>query len=278
MGTPMALNLSRRFPITVWNRSASKYPPLVRAGARIGTTPADVAKNSDVIFTMLFDASAINDILPSLLQSSLAGKTLVNSSSVPEDFSHYLSKTITSAGGQFVEMPVSGSKQPAEQGRLVAMLSGSPPAVEAIRPVVENTICSAAIYCGPIGCALRAKYAVNLYIITVAVGLAEAMNLARAQGLDVAVLGAVINAGPASSAYTESKIAKIVTGDWMPQATARDCWNSSKLICEAAETAEAGAPLIRACREMFAMAVDEGGWGDEDLIAVVKTMSHFSAN
>ncbi|KAI1117346.1 hypothetical protein F5Y14DRAFT_404111 [Nemania sp. NC0429] len=273
MGTPMALNLSRHFPITVWNRSSSRYPPLIAAGAKVGGAPSEVARNSDVIFTMLFDGAAIDDVLKDL-KPSLAGKTLVNTSSVSEEFSHHLADEVRQAGGQFVEMPVSGSKAPAEQGQLVGMLAGDADVVERIRHVMKP-ITNAAIYCGPIGHGLRTKYAVNLYMITLTVGLAESMNLAKAQGLDLAVLGQVLNAGPMASAYARGKMAKITSQEWSPQAATKDCYNSSKLICAAVEASAARSPLIQACRSLYAEAT-AAGLGDEDMIAVIKTLSHFS--
>ncbi|KAL5051863.1 hypothetical protein BDW71DRAFT_169666 [Aspergillus fruticulosus] len=54
----MALNLSRRFPLPVWNRTASKYFPLSQAGARVAETPRDLAENADIIFTMPLDKTA----------------------------------------------------------------------------------------------------------------------------------------------------------------------------------------------------------------------------
>ncbi|KAI0434646.1 hypothetical protein F5Y09DRAFT_214252 [Xylaria sp. FL1042] len=272
MGTPMALNLSRHFPITVWNRSSSKYPPLVEAGAKVGVTPVQVAEDSDVIFTMLFDAAAIDEVLKDL-RKSLKGKTVVNTSSVPEEFSHYLAKEVSQEGGQFVEMPVSGSKVPAEQGRLVGMFGGDANVVEKIQHIMKPITC-AAIYCGPIGYGLKTKYAVNLYMTAISVGLAESMNLAKAQGLDPTVLGEVINAGPADSAYARNKIMKITTGDWSPQAATKDCYNSSKLICTAVEASAARSPLIELCRSMYAEAT-ESGFGEEDMISVIKILSHF---
>ncbi|KAI1754439.1 hypothetical protein F4782DRAFT_31227 [Xylaria castorea] len=273
MGMPMALNLSRYFSVTVWNRSSSKYGPLIEAGAKVGSTPSQVAQDSDIIFTMLFDAAAIKDVLKDL-KTSLAGKTVVNTSSVPEEFSHYLAKEVSRAGGRFVEMPVSGSKLPAEQGQLVGMLGGDAQVVEEIRPVLKPITC-AAVHCGPIGYGLRTKYAVNLYVIALAVGLAESMNLAAAQGIDIAVLGAVLNAGPAASAYSRNKITKITTQDWSSQASIKDCYNSSKLICEAAEVSGARSPLIQACRSMYKEATD-AGYGEEDMIAVIKALSRSS--
>ncbi|KAI0540942.1 hypothetical protein GGR58DRAFT_70662 [Xylaria digitata] len=270
MGSPMALNLSRHFPITVWNRSPSKYTPLVEAGAKVGATPSHVAEESDVVFVMLFDAAAIDNVLGDL-KKSLVGKTLVNTSSVPEEYSHYLAKEVGEAGGQFVEMPVSGSKVPAEQGKLVGLLGGDSQVVEKIRHIMKP-ITSAAVYCGPIGYGLRTKYAVNLYMTALSVGIAESMNLARAQGIDLAVMGEVIDAGPAASFFAHNKIAKIISQDWSPQAATRDCYNSAKLICAAAEASATRAPLIELCRSMYAETT-ESGYGDEDLISVIKILS-----
>ncbi|KAJ2966009.1 hypothetical protein NUW58_g10774 [Xylaria curta] len=105
-----------------------------------------------------------------------------------------------------------------------------------------------------------------------AVGLAESMNLAAAQGIDLAVLGEVLNAGPAASAYSRSKIAKILTQDWSPQATTKDCYNSSKLICSAVEASGARSPLIQTCRSMYAEAT-EAGYGEEDMISIIKLLA-----
>jgi 3-hydroxyisobutyrate dehydrogenase-like beta-hydroxyacid dehydrogenase len=277
MGAPMALNLSRRFPLTIWNRSPSKYPLLTQAGARVGATPSEVARQSDVVFTMLFDAAAIDAVLDSGdFRTSLGGKTLVNMSSVPEAFSHHLDREVRRAGGRFVEMPVSGSKGPAEQGQLVGMLGGDAHVAEEMRHVVEP-MTRAAVYCGPVGYGLRTKYAANLYLTTLTVGLAESMSLARAQGLDLAVLGEVLNAGPMASAYSRGKITKIIEQDWSPQAAAKDCYNSSKLICAAAEAAAVRSPLIQACRSMYAEAT-EAGLGEEDMIAVMKLLSRPQPN
>ncbi|KAI1145703.1 hypothetical protein F4825DRAFT_443213 [Nemania diffusa] len=187
---------------------------------------------------MLFDATAISDVLVDL-KIPLAGKTQVNASSVSEEFSHYLAKEVSQVGGRFVEMPVSGSKLPAEKGQLVAMLAGDADVAEEIRPVTKP-IASAAVYCGPIGYGLRTKYAANLYLITLTVGLAESMNLARAQGLDLAILEEVLSVGPMASVYARNKMAKAISGDWSPQAAIKDCHNSSKLIC-----AEADASTVR---------------------------------
>ncbi|KAH6684971.1 hypothetical protein F5X68DRAFT_210438 [Plectosphaerella plurivora] len=270
MGTPMALNLARRFPLTVWNRSESKYPALIKAGAVVANSPAAVVENSDFIFTMLFDGSSLKSILSDDFRRSLRGKTLINTSSVTVGDSESLFRTVTEAGGSFIEMPVSGSRMPAEQGRLVGMMAGDEAACESIRPIVEP-LTTSAIYCGPIGSGLRMKYAVNNYLITMTAGLAESMNLAKAQGLDVKDFGEVIDAGPMASAYSRLKIDKMQREDWSAQASIDDCHNSTRLICAATAQAGTKGPLISLCEHLYGTAKDEG-FGGEDMVAVIKVL------
>ncbi|PTB48697.1 hypothetical protein M431DRAFT_513486 [Trichoderma harzianum CBS 226.95] len=271
MGTPMALNLCRRFPTTVWNRTASKCAALVQAGAGLGQTPAKVVEQSDVIFTMMFDGPAIRSVIDDDFRKALRGKTLVNTSSVSVEFSQSLAKEVQEAGGNFIEMPVSGSKVPAETGNLVGMMAGDQAECERIRPFVEP-ITSAAVYCGPIGAGLKTKYAVNIFLITVTAGLAESMNLARAQGLNLEAFSSVLDAGPLASAYSKIKLAKMAKQDWSAQAAVKDCYNSTELIWTAAKAAEAKTPLIQVCNSLYKQAIDSG-LEDEDMIAVYKVLS-----
>ncbi|PNP49832.1 hypothetical protein THARTR1_09362 [Trichoderma harzianum] len=271
MGTPMALNLCRRFPTTVWNRTASKCAALVQAGARLSQTPAKVVEQSDVIFTMMFDGPAIRSVIDDDFRKALRGKTLVNTSSVSVEFSQSLAKEVQEAGGKFIEMPVSGSKVPAETGNLVGMMAGDQAECERIRPFVEP-ITSAAVYCGPIGAGLKTKYAVNIFLITVTAGLAESMNLARAQGLNLEAFSSALDAGPLASAYSKIKLAKMAKLDWSAQAAVKDCYNSTELIRTAAKAAEAKTPLIQVCNSLYKQAIDSG-LEDEDMIAVYRVLS-----
>ena len=273
MGSPMALNLCRRFPVTVWNRSESKYKPLVEAGATVGKTPSHVVEQSDLVFTMLFDGPAIQSVIDtdSNFLKAIRNKTLINTSSVSVDFSHKLARQVHEAGGNFIEMPVSGSAVPAAQGQLIGMMAGDQIIAEKIKAVVEP-ITKTTIYCGPIGSGLKAKYAVNLFLITTTAGLAESMNLARAQGLDLEAFGQVLDNCPLASAYSTMKIPKILKEDWSPQAAIKDCYNSTELIKSAGKEAQAQTPLLQACNTLYRNAKD-GGLGEDDMIAVYKVIA-----
>lgn len=273
MGTPMALNLCRKFPVMVWNRSDSKYSALIEAGATVGQKPSHVVEQSDLIFTMLFDGPAIQSIIDTdtNFMKAIRGKTLINTSSVSAEFSRTLADQVHAAGGNFVEMPVSGSRIPAEQGQLVGMMAGDPDIAEKIRPVVEP-ITRAAVYCGPIGSGLKAKYAANHFLIAVTVGLAESMNLARAQGVDLAAFGKVLDNAPMASPYSKIKVDKILRDDWSPQAAVKDCFNSTELIKTAAQDAKVQTPLVQTLNSLMKEAYN-GGLAEDDMIAVYKLFS-----
>ncbi|CAH0047568.1 unnamed protein product [Clonostachys solani] len=272
MGTPMASRLARNNPLTVWNRSAlqSKYEPLKHLGVKVGHTPAHVINQSDVTFMMLFDGAAIKSILTDDFKESLRGKTLINTSSVTVECSQYLDRFVRDAGGEFLEMPVSGSKVPAEQGKLVGLMAGDPEVAERLKPLVEP-LTTVAVYCGPVGSGLKMKYALNLYLTTMNAGLAESMNLARAQGLNLEAFVTALDAGPMASPYSKIKTTKMLHQDWSPQASARDCYNSTQLIRSAVEEADTQSPLALLSASLYRKAI-ESGWGDEDMISIYKVL------
>lgn len=270
MGIPMALNMARRYSLTVWNRTPSKYTVLCQAGAKVADAPWQLVQDTDVIFAMLFNETAFNSVLDSKFKEALRGKTLVNTSSVSVDFSKYLADQVGQAGGQFVEMPVSGSKVPAEQGQLIGMIAGDRSVAEKIMPIVEP-ITKKAIYCGEIGMGLKTKYAVNLYLITMTAGLAESMALARAQNLDIEAFGQVLDAGPMASAYSKIKVAKMINQDWSAQAAIKDCYNITELIDSASNALDAQTPLIHLTGSLYKQAIDRG-FGEYDMIAVEKVL------
>ena len=272
MGTPMALNLARKYPLTVWNRTASKYPLVRQAGAEVAETPRALVDASDVVFTMLFNEAAFQSILGAEFMEGLRGKTIINTSSVSVSFSQDLADQVHQAGGHFIEMPVSGSKVPAEQGQLIGMIAGEPSVAERIRPLVEP-ITKNAVYCGEIGTGLKTKYAVNLYLITMTAGLAESMALARAQGLDIKAFGRVLDAGPMASAYSKLKVAKMIDQDWSAQAAIKDCYNLTQLIDSASDAVHAHSPLIHLSGLLYKQAI-ERGLGDHDMIAIEKVLGN----
>jgi 3-hydroxyisobutyrate dehydrogenase len=274
MGGPMALNLVRAgVQLTVWNRTPAKSAPLREAGVGVAADPGEVFARCGTVLLMLADEEAVDAVLArgtGEFAERVAGRTVVQAGTVRPAYSAGLDAEIRAAGGRYVEAPVSGSRVPAEQGRLVAMLAGEEAAVSEVRPMLRP-MCHEVFECGPAPGALLMKLAVNLFLITTVTGLTEAVHFADAHGLDRARLLAVLDAGPMASGVSRMKAPKLRDGDFSVQAAAADVLKNNRLIAEAAREAGAASPLLDACHALFEETVRLGHAG-ADMVAVLHAL------
>jgi 3-hydroxyisobutyrate dehydrogenase len=274
MGQPLALNLARAgTPLVVWNRTAGRVEPLRAAGAGLADSPAEVLARAGVTFLMLADEFAIDSVLgrgtPGFA-ARVEGRTVVHMGTTSPEYSHGLEADIRAAGGSYAEAPVSGSRLPAEAGRLVAMLAGDDDVVAAVRPLL-GPMCHETFVCGPVPNALTMKLAVNLYLITLVTGLGEAFHFAERQGLDRRLFLDVLDAGPMASGVSRMKAPKLLTRDFAVQAAARDVLQNNRLIAEAARKASLASPLLDVCHALYDETVTLGH-GGSDMVAVLRAI------
>lgn len=274
MGLPMALNMVRAgIPLVVWNRSPDRAELLAEAGASVADSPAHVFHDARVVFLMLANGTAIDEVLgrgTSAFAEMVADRTLVHMGTTDASYSERLSKDTTAAGGRYVEAPVSGSRRPAEAGQLVGMVAGPDAAVEAVLPLLAP-LCATTVRCGEVPGATRMKLAVNLFLITQVTGLAEAFHFAESNGLDLEVFRSVLDSGPMASDVSRLKLAKLVNRDFEVQASIADVHYNSRLVADAARRAGVSSPLLETCRELFAEA-ELQGHGHADMAAVLRAI------
>ncbi|MFJ9716971.1 NAD(P)-dependent oxidoreductase [Streptomyces sp. NPDC101213] len=274
MGQPMALHLARSAtPLLVWNRTPGRCEPLRAAGAEVAASPAEVFERAGTVFLMLADETALDTVLgrgtPDFAPR-VAGRTVVHMGTTAPEHSGGLRDDILAAGGRYVEAPVSGSRVPAERGELVAMLAGDDDAVADVRPLLAP-LCRKTFACGPVPGALLMKFSVNLFLITLVTGLAEAFHFADRHGLDRNLLRDVLDAGPMASAVSRGKAPKLLARDFTVQAAAADVLKNNRLIARAARTAGLASPLLDVCHSLYAETVEQGH-GDEDMVAVLRAL------
>ena len=272
MGQPMALNLARAgMRPLVWNRTRARAEPVAAAGGRVAATAADVLRDADVVFLMLADETATDAVLGrGSAPLRVAGKTVVHMGTTSPEWSRDLERDVRAAGGAYVEAPVSGSRLPAEAGELVAMLAGDPAAVETVRPLLAP-MCREAVACGPVPRGLLMKLAVNLYLITMVTGLAEAAHFAERHGLDLDRFVSILDAGPMASNVSRGKTAKLLAGDFSVQAACLDVLKNNRLVAEAARRGRIASPLLDVSHALFAETVALGH-GGEDMLAVLRAI------
>jgi len=274
MGQPMALNLARAgTPLVVWNRSPARAEPLREAGAQVADSPAQVLRRTRIAILMLAHGEAIDEALgrgTPAFADNVAGRTIVHMGTTSAAYSQGLADAVRAAGGRYVEAPVSDSRKPAEAGQLVAMLAGDADAVDAVRPLLKP-MCHETVVCGPVPQALLMKLSVNLFLITMVTGLAEAFHFADRHGLDTRKLVSVLEAGPMASAVSRVKAQKLLARDFEVQASIVDVLKNNRLVAEAARAAGVASPLLDACHALYGE-TQALGLGALDMAAVVRAI------
>jgi 3-hydroxyisobutyrate dehydrogenase len=280
MGQPMARNLARAgTALVVWNRSPGRCDPVRAAGARVAASPSEVFRRARVVILMLADGPAIDAVLgrgtPGFA-AKMALHTIVHMGTTAPGYSRGLDADIRTAGGSYVEAPVSGSRQPAEAGQLVAMLAGEPAAVEEVRPLLAP-ICQATFLCGPVPTALLMKLSVNLFLTTMVACLAETVQFAAGHGLDLEQLLAVLDAGPMSSSVSRTKSRKLVARDFAVQASIANVLDNTRLITAEARRSGLASPLLDAGHALYAETAALG-YGHLDMAAIIQAIEARTAS
>ncbi|MEV4630097.1 NAD(P)-dependent oxidoreductase [Micromonospora sp. NPDC049523] len=274
MGQPMALNLARAgVDLVVWNRTPDRSRPLRAAGSAVAGSPEEVFTKAETVIVMLANGAAIDHVLgrgTDSLARQVAGRTVVHMGTTEPEYSRGLAADIRAAGGAYVEAPVSGSRGPAEAGRLVAMLAGDEPDLEHVATLLRP-MCHEILRCGPVPGALLMKLAVNTFLISMVTGLAEAFHFAERHGLDRATLLTAVDAGPMASTVSRTKGRKLLDRDFEVQASIRDVLYNNRLIVQAAEQAGIASPLLDVCQTLYT-ATAEAGHAAKDMAAVLHAL------
>ena len=164
--------------VTVWNRNADKCKPLAEAGAKVVGSPAEVAKASEAVITMLTDGAAIEAVYNGpngLLAGDVKGKLFLEMSTV--------APKVRGKGAAFVECPVGGSTAPARKGQLLGLMGAEPADAARAKPILDQ-LCRKVEHCGPVGAGAAMKLAINLPLMVAWQAYGEAFAIARSVGWD----------------------------------------------------------------------------------------------
>ena len=191
MGAAMGERLlDERQSLVVWNRTPGRTDPLTARGAVAAASPSAVAGMVDTIITILSDADAIEQVYAGpqgVLSADLAGRTIIEMSTVRPAVHVALAERIRAAGGYYVECPVGGTTGPARAGKLLGLAGGEAVDIERARPVLD-LLCRRVAHGGPVGSGAALKLAVNLPLLVYYQALGEAVTLCQHLGHDPAWL------------------------------------------------------------------------------------------
>jgi len=183
MGSSIAQRLmSVGHEVGVWNRNSARTKPLTDAGAKLFASPADLVEGSEVVIVMLLNDAATEAVYRGpngILKAKLAGKLVIDTSTVRPDTMTSIGASVAQQGAAFVESPVGGSTGPAKEGKLFGLVGGTKADVTRAMPLLEQ-MCRRIEHVGEkLGSGSMMKLAVNLPLLVYWQALGEALTICK---------------------------------------------------------------------------------------------------
>ena len=272
MGGPMAANLlAAGHAVRVWNRSPGRTGALVEAGAVDASSPAEAVAGADVVLTMLFDLDATREVATAALGSAGPDAVWLQTGTVGPVGTAELAALAAEHGTGFLDAPVLGTRKPAEDGTLVALLSGDPALRPRVQPVLD-AVAARVVWAGDTaGAASALKLAANSWVLSLTAATAQALVLAQAQGVDPTLFLEAIAGTATDSAYAQTKGPAMLQGAFAPAFGLDGGLKDLELILAAVRAQGLPDRLLTAVRDCYATA-SAGGHGGEDIAAVVTAL------
>ncbi len=188
MGAGIAQRLlDAGYDVVGWNRTKARAEPLLEAGMGWAESPRELAAGVDVLFTMLTNTAAVEEIAEPVLAGLRPGTVWADISTIAPDASVALAERVAATGATFLDCPVSGSPATLAAGQMSVMVGGDRAAFDHIAAVL-GAIGPKVTYIGPNGQAILTKVAINLALVVSVTAFAEAVALVEKAGVDRAAV------------------------------------------------------------------------------------------
>ena len=268
MGAGMARSLLREgIEVTVWNRTTERSEPLADDGAVVALDPTAAVAEADVVVAMLFDADSTLDTMAKVLPAMQEGAVFVQCATVGIDGAAQTASVAAEHWVAFLDCPVLGTKAPAEQGKLVRLVSGDPGLREKVQPAFD-AMGSKTIWVGAeLGLGSKLKLVCNAWIGALAAAIGQSFALAKGLGLEQQLMLDALDGAAAGSPYLQAKGTAIIESSYAPQFSVDGVRKDTGLIRDAIAASGLSTVLVDGVRAAFD-AASEAGHGDEDMAAV----------
>lgn len=219
MGAAMAHNLLRAgYEVTVYNRTAGRMQPLVEAGALSATSPAAVARASEIVITNVTDSEDVESVVlgPKGAAEGFAdGCVLIDMSTISPDVTRQIASELGNKGVAMLDAPVTGGDVGARDGTLSIMVGGDHDVYERCVPVF-NVLGSNIMHVGAIGMGQTVKLINQVIVGLNLLAMAEGLAFAAKSGVDPEQALAVVQAGAAGSWALSNLAPRVLKGDYSP--------------------------------------------------------------
>ena len=271
LGEAVGLHLlDSKYEVTVYNRTKDKIENLVKHGAIAVETPKDVAEKSDIVITVVKDASAVSDVAfgnDGIIHGRHDGLTVADMRTINPNSAKEISQKFSDSGVSFLEIPVMGGPNVAIDGKLVMMISGNEKTYEKFSDVFD-TIAEKTFFLGESGTAHSIKLAMNLQIAMLALSLSEGITLTRKAGFDPEIFLKILNSTYFKTGMSEKKAYRMIKDNFEPTFTLQNLKKDLDTINEAAESFNVELSMSKMASKVYQNAMD-AGFGDIDYTGIL---------
>lgn len=274
MGSRMAANLLKAgHTLVVHNRTRAKAGDLILAGAGWAKTPADAARDADVLITMLADPTAVAEMAEGpggIFEGLREGAIWIDCSTVNPSFSLLEAAQAGGLGARFLDAPAAGTTGPAERGELTFLVGGEAEDLEACRPLFE-AMGKKIIHAGGHGAGAGFKMLFNMLLGQAMAAFAEALVLGEEMGVDRERLLDILLEAPVVPPAMAGKRSKIEQSDWKADFPLKWMRKDLHLARQTAYEHNVAMPMTAAAEEVFAMGMRQG-IGEQDFSAIYRLL------
>jgi 3-hydroxyisobutyrate dehydrogenase-like beta-hydroxyacid dehydrogenase len=243
--------------LTVWNRTASRAQELVAAGATLAKNPREVAAASELLFTIVSDPPALEEVLwghegknDGALAGLQPGSIYIDSSTVAPALTRKIAAACAVRRVRYLDAPVTGGDWGAREGNLVFMIGGDAQTLREAEPVL-GVLGKKWFHLGPNGAGQTTKLAMNAILALQVGAMAEALALVTKAGLKGEQLIEVMQSSMARSGVLDIKSPLMLKGDFKPSFPLRLMHKDLGLALDLANQLGVALPATAAAREVY---------------------------
>lgn len=265
MGLPMARNIAKAgIEVSAWNRTPEKAEPLADDGVRVCRSPHEAVEGAGAIVTMLASGDAVLEAIEAELPAAGEDTVWLQMSTIGEEATERCAQLASEHELVFFDSPVLGTRQPAEESKLVILASGPQGVKDRVQPIFD-AVGQKTIWVGEAGAGTRLKVATNSWVLTVTEGCAETIALAQSLDLDPSLLFEAFDGGTLDLPYFRLKGKAILEQNFDPSFRLELAAKDAGLVEDSARRHGLELPLFSTIREQMLKGAEEHG--DEDMAA-----------
>ena len=271
LGNSVGLHLMQSgYQLTAFNRTSEKTKELKKNGAQIVSTPKEVAKNSDVVITVIKDSNAVKQVSfekDGIIHGNHKDLIVCDMSTINPLESKNIAEKFSKHNISMLDTPVMGGPNVAITGDLIMMAAGNKDSFDKCKELFD-TIANKVFFLGENGTAHAVKLAMNLQITMLALALSEGITLVRGSKVDPKLFLEILNSTYFKTGMSENKALKMIQDKFEATFTLENLKKDINIISETSKSLGLDLPMIKKAEEIYENAVLEG-FGNLDYTGIL---------